>query len=408
MAFCAFSRKRKFGLKDLVITILCFNRTGVKVEIDRLFKYFSQDQDKIKYYTKSAFTQARKKLNASAFVYLREKLLAYFDEHAPTKRCWSGHRVIAIDGSSLNLPSSQCLNDHFGMFSNQGRSLSVGARISVAYDVCNHLVIDTRIGKANGKETVMAKEHLPKLCQKTDLLLFDRGYPGFRFFAQLQEEGFRFCFRLSSSWKSAYCLLEQKDDVDWSIPEGYKVPNSNYEHACLQEKIEGLRLVKIPLGKDGNFEVLVTNLTDRNLYPIGQLKELYHLRWSVEECYKRIKQVSQMEYFSGRTVHAIEQDFEARIVLLNMMSMIEMQSLQPQLDKQQRPSKYKRQINRTQTMAKIKDFFYDIFYSQRPQMAITKMLSLALECYDIIRPNRSFKRPKVFRQRRKPLAYKAF
>jgi hypothetical protein len=161
------------------------------------------------------------------------------------------------------------------------------------------------------------------------------------------------------------------------------------------------------LGKDGSFEVLVTNLIDRNLYPVDKLKELYHLRWGVEECYKRIKHVSQMEYFSGRTVHSIEQDFEARIVLLNIMAMIETQSLQPLLEQKHPPLKYKLQINKTQTMAKLRDFFYNIFYGKNIQEAINKMLDLAKECYDIIRPNRNFKRPQIFRQRRKPLAYKA-
>lgn len=35
---CAFTRKRKFDFKDIVITLLGFGKSGIQVEIDRFFK----------------------------------------------------------------------------------------------------------------------------------------------------------------------------------------------------------------------------------------------------------------------------------------------------------------------------------------------------------------------------------
>jgi hypothetical protein len=147
-------------------------------------------------------------------------------------------------------------------------------------------------------------------------------------------------------------------------------------------------------------------LSDREAFPKELINELYRLRWSVEECYKRIKQVAQLEYFSGKTPIAIEQDFYSRIIMLNLSSMIETQELQPQLDKTE-GSEHRKQVNRTQVMLKLKEFAFDIFWTTNGESALSKMLLLLHQCHDIIRPDRHFKRNKGYRYKRKPLNYKA-
>jgi hypothetical protein len=130
------------------------------------------------------------------------------------------------------------------------------------------------------------------------------------------------------------------------------------------------------------------------------------MRWTIEECYKRIKQVAQLEFFSGKTPIAIQQDFYSRIIMLNLSSMIETQELQPQIDISS-PSKYKKQVNRTQVMLKLKEFSYDLFWKENPEIELQKMLVLLYKCKDDVKPNRSFKRKKSFKYKRKPLQYKA-
>jgi len=409
-ASCAFTRRRKFSFKDLVISILGFNKSGVQVEIDRFFKSLCTDKDHIITYTKSAFSKARHKVKADAFITLRHKQLEYFDQHAPVKNKWMGHRVVAIDGSSLTLPQEADLKNYFGTFKSQNKAERTGARISVAYDVCNHLVLDALIDKTESSEHDMAREHLSSLKPLSDLLVFDRGYPSLSFAMELDKQGFQFCFRLSTAWKEAHQLLQDVNDIDWSLKKGrrYKIGDNNKED-YLKEDIQGFRLVKVSLD-NGEFEVLFTNLSDRNLYTLKKLKELYHLRWAVEECYKRIKQVGQLEFFSGRTVKAIQQDFHARIVLLNIAAMIEMQQLQPHLNQVRaaRGCKHKLQVNRTQVSAKLKDFLYDIMYGTDVKKEIIKMMQLLVNAYDIVRDDRHFFRNPAFRYKRKALMYKAF
>ncbi len=317
-----------------------------------------------------------------------------------------GYRVVAIDGSTLTLPQQAALTKHFGIFKGPNNSDCTAARTSVAYDVCNHLMLDASINKVACSELDMAKGHLSSLNPLCDLLLFDRGYPSIAFAIELQKKGFHFCFRLATTWKEAYTLLEGTDDTDWIIKKGKRYQIGNKNKGCLCEDLKGFRIVKILLD-NGEYEVLLTNLSDRNLYPLDLFKELYHLRWAVEECYKRIKQISQVEFFSGRTLKAIQQDFHARIVLLNMAAMIEMQQLQPYLDlkKSKRSCKHKLQVNRVQVSAKLKAFLYDIMYGINIEREINKMLKLLGNAYDIVRDNRHFHR-KRSASNRKPLNYK--
>lgn len=204
----AFTRRRKFSFQDLIISILGFNKSGVQVEIDRFFKSSCSAKDSIVTYTKSAFSKARHKIKPETFITLRKRQLAYFDQHAPVKNKWmSYHRVVAIDGSTLVLPQQSDFTNHFGTFKSHGNSGCTAARISVAYDVCNNLILDASINKVACSELDMAKGHLSSLNPSGDLLLFDRGYPGIDFAMELHSAGFHFCFRLGQRWKEAYQLL---------------------------------------------------------------------------------------------------------------------------------------------------------------------------------------------------------
>lgn len=357
--------------------------------------------------TKSAFTQARSKLKASAFIEIRDRLNTYFEQKASHKTTFESYRVVAIDGTQLNLPSEEVLKEHFGSYSNQFQVASAGARASVAFDVCNKIVLDGQIGHLKSCEKEYVIEHIKNLNPRTDLLVFDRGYPCFWLVSFLEKHHFKYCFRLSTAWKKAHQALENTADIDWNL----KVQdNTNgldkikkYE---LEKEISALRLVGIML-KSGEKEVLLTNLTDREVFTLDKMKKLYHLRWGIEECYKCIKQVLKVEFFSGRTVHAIEQDFQARILMFNIASMLESQSVNPLIKIKAKNAKHKIKPNFTQVVMKVKEFMVDIFMKNIIEQSIHKILKLLLNCYDIERLNRSFKRYKGHKTKQKPLNYKA-
>lgn len=381
-----------------------FSRPSVQTELDRFYKSLSRSTD-FETISKSAFTQARKKLKYTAFIELNKSQLDYFDRHAPHKKTWKGKRLVAIDGSLLNLPHTEEVESYFGGVSNQHEKV-VSARCSFAFDVTNELVLDAKIAPRRSCEKDLAVKHLESLNPKTDLLIFDRGYPSQWLIGLLMKKGFEFCFRLSTAWKGAYQVLESANDIAWSMTRRSKKDLGKLRTYNIPSTLTGLRLVSIPL-ISGEKEVLVTNLTDTNSFPINSLKELYNKRWGVEEGYKTFKKVIHIEHFSGKSVLAIKQDFHARVFMLNMASMVRNQGVNS--ESKNKNNTYKSKINKTQTLAKIKDFLVDLFYSKRIRKIVKHLVEVIKARKDIDRPDRSFRRmPSSSRRRAKIINYKGF
>jgi hypothetical protein len=97
-------------------------------------------------------------------------------------------------------------------------------------------------------------------------------------------------------------------------------PNHSSRRQCdemnLSDEPITLRLIRVDL--PGETEVLITNLMDAKRYSAQEFKRLYHLRWGVEEFYKRLKHHQEVENLSGKSVQVVLQDFHAKILAGNL------------------------------------------------------------------------------------------
>ncbi len=97
---------------------------------------------------------------------------------------------------------------------------------------------------------------------------------------------------------------------------------------------------------------LITNLTDADNYPAHLFKSLYHLRWGVEEDYKRLKQWVEIENFSGKSSLSVQQDFYAKIVATNLTALMTL-GAQKITTKETKHLKHHYQINFAQALSKM-------------------------------------------------------
>jgi IS4 transposase len=70
-------------------------------------------------------------------------------------------------------------------------------------------------------------------------------------------------------------------------------------------------------------------------YEASLFKALYHLRWGIEENYKRLKQWVEIENFSGKSALSVKQDFYAKIIASNLTSLMAL-AAQKEVDKRKR------------------------------------------------------------------------
>lgn len=358
-------------------------------ELDHFFKVLRNEKQARQIVTKSALVQARKKLSATAFVELNKQIVDRYYAHAQYNT-WNGFRLCAVDGSTLRVPNTPEIITSFGV--HRGRLAQKGcpmALASVYYDVLNQIVIDARLGPIHSAERELAHEHLVHAAPN-DLVLFDRGYPSFWLYASLQQRTQAFCMRVKSKGEHHYqkFLRSRKSQTTIEL-----MPSAHSQQKCTEKGLPltpiRLRLVRVKLKKET--EILITNLVDDARYPACVFKELYHLRWGIEENYKRQKQWLEIETFSGKSTLSIFQDFHAKMLTLNITAFMVAES-QKQVNNTMSTRMHRYKINFAQALSKMKDTVIDLIRNIGDHTRIRQVLQYLSDTVDAVIPNRSFPR----------------
>lgn len=195
------------------------------------------------------------------------------------------------------------------------------ARVSFLYDVLNNVVIDAQMESFDTSEATLCQQHLGFLG-KGDLVIFDRYYASHYLFSVLLHKQVHFLFRMRDhSWKCvkefmASDLKEQMVDL-----EVYKYSPVAKKIPANVDKSVRIRLIKQTL-RSGEVRVYATSLLDEDRYSKKSIIHLYKQRWGVEEAYKTLKARLDVIHFSGKTVHAVQQDFYARVFLMSLNSIL--------------------------------------------------------------------------------------
>lgn len=170
-------------------------------------------------------------------------------------------------------------------------------------------------------EATLCQQHLGFL-RKGDLVIFDRYYASHYLFSVLLHKQVHFVFRMRDhSWKCvkgfmASGLMEQVVDLEVYkySPVAKKIP------ANVNRSVR-VRLIK-QVSRSGEVRIYATSLLDKELYNKKSISNLYKQRWGIEEAYKTLKARLDIIHFSGKTVHAVQQDFYARMFLISLTSIL--------------------------------------------------------------------------------------
>lgn len=397
-----FTRERKLTMPRLIALMLNQMKSSVKVEAERALQILQGNSLALPELSASAFCQARKKLSDTAFIEINHILASSFYESAWAKR-WHEFRLLAIDGSSAELPITAPLVQHFGKPSSHTRHPT--ARVSQLYDVENHLTLDSQITPFSTGERELAYRHLSCLTEG-DLTLLDRGYQAFWLFAAIRQTGAHFCARLKHDYNQAVSDFVNSSSRDIQIELNPAV--SSRKH-CVEKGIPmesfTVRLIKIPL-PGGEIEILATTLLDKERYPYARFKALYKKRWGIEEDYKVLKSRLQMENFTGLSVEAVLQDIRARMVTKNLAALMVIEA--DTLARQHHSGRRRRyQVNFSYALSKLRDNVIRLLMGLLPPESTRRLLWLVSRATNAVRGGRSYPRnPKAIRRSRHKMAYK--
>lgn len=363
-------------------------------ELDNYFDLLNSAKPPTQSVSKSALCQARQHLSHTAFIDLNHRVIRTYYENHPDLKTWYGHRLCAIDGSQIRLPDGDSIIDEFGV--NPGKVSQKDcpmALASVYYDVLNHLCIDSSINHTKASERECAASHL-QFAQPNDLSILDRGYNAFWLYALYNKADSHFCMRAKVNRGIQFKAFEQSGAAEAVITiEANKISKLQCADKHLSSEPITLRLVRVEL--DNEVEVLITNLLDSERYPASEFKELYHLRWGVEENYKRLKKWIEIENFTGKSALSVKQDFYARVLSSNLVSML-VNAAQHQVDEQTSNRKLPYQVNFAQAISKMKNTVVELMVLLNDQLKerLAELIEYIACTIEPIRRNRCYPRKK--------------
>ena len=334
------TRNRKFPFKKMISSILAFRGGTLNREI---MDFFGLDP---RIGSSSAFIQQRAKILPEAF----ECLFHYFTSKVDESKLYRGLRLLAVDGSDLQIAANPNDPESYYPGVNGQKSYNL-LHINAMYDLLQHTYMDATIQKSrNSDESGALTDMVDRSDIKQAILLADRNYESYNNLAHIQEKGWYFLIRIKDNTKgiTSGLLLPNKDeyDVPFQIHLTRKQTNSvkqllkdknHYKLVASTQRFDYLpqtsrkydpavfydlsfRIVRFPLS-DTMCETIITNL-DAEKYPLSEIKRLYAMRWGIETSFRNLKHTLGLLHLHAKKVEFILQEIFAKLTMYNFCELI--------------------------------------------------------------------------------------
>lgn len=382
-----FTRQRCLGFLRVATLVARGMLGSIQRELDEVFAVLFGRQVASREVTDGGFCRARQKMRHTAFVELSREAVGMAYRTMGCIRRIAGYRVLAIDGSKVNLPGSAAVRAHFDPDGKRpGEGGAPQMLLSQCYDVVNGMILDATASPGASCERRAAMAHL-RLLGEDDLLLLDRGYPAHWFLRAVDDTGARFVARASVTFSnSVAAFVASGQDAAIIVLE----PTDESREACRQFGLDPspmrVRAVRFPL-PGGEVEVLLTNFLTED-FPPDLFGALYHMRWGVEEGFRCLKLPLELENLSGRTVEAVLQDVHAKVFLANMTVITALPAREAAAEATAgRELDY--DINWTTAFSKVRAAGVLLFLGHDVKRLVRELQKAVAECLSPIRPGRS-------------------
>lgn len=372
-----FIRNRKVSFAMNILLIFACLKRSIQTGIDQ----FIIDMDTgFNTYSKQAFSKRRQCILPEAFQELYRLSTEFFYKEAGYKT-YSGYRILAVDGSKVNLPCNKELMEIYGC--QKSTNNLIQSLVSCLTDVLNNVILDGIMAPCNGNGRELAKQHilnLSKIKTDKDIILFDRGYPSAGLMQYIDQSGFKYIMRCSTSFVAS--INKKNFTNDGIIKHKFKKNGKEVTFRILRFSIS-----------NNTTEVLVTNIFEE--FSTSNFKELYNMRWGIEKTYNCIKNRFGLESFSGTKPVCILQDFYANLYLYNALAMLMYGNNNKTPEKKDIETKYVYKINESQAVNKIRDNLIKAVMAEskieRNKLFMKVYKQLQKELVPV-RPNRTYKR----------------
>ena len=294
---------------------------------------------------KSAFSQRRNQISNLDFFDILER----FNQTNSNLKTYKGFRVLAADGTCVNLPRNPNAESFVQNASNPRGYNQF--HVNPLYDVLNKTFEHCVIQPQPKQDEVGALRFMLDWYDfpKKTLIVADRGYESYNLIAHFLENKVDFLIRVKQD-KSAMREVKKlpmvtlDTDVSFTITTTQTNEDKVKGHILLQvQKNENriyspntkakrwdfpspypmkFRVVRFMLNT-GEYETLITSLKrGSDGFSPEELKELYHSRWGIETAFRELKYSVGLVNLHGRKDEFVRQEIYAAMIMSNFCSRI--------------------------------------------------------------------------------------
>lgn len=319
----AFTRKGKLSLEDTIkYPIDQCGHTNSKEANDYIKLITGDDYEMI---TGQAIGEKRGFIEPKVYEDMYKDYVDNFYDNYKEDITYKNRLWFAIDTTVIKVPNVSKCKEAFPV----NEDNPARARLSTVADVFTGMIFTDEIVEKNHGEVKLAIKHLKELVERKPnrkmCVTYDRGYCAFDILFTHLYYGMDLLLRMDSRFLHKEIEQLPSDDEILRININNKKTNaiSNPEIREYFEKeiYVDVRITKVEITKANGETYIETLLSTLPMEEFSkeELKELYGYRWEIETDYDRLKNVLELENFTGQRRIIIEQDIYSKIFILNLL-----------------------------------------------------------------------------------------
>lgn len=328
-----FSRKRVLTMETVINLLLSMQGGSLKKEL----------YDAGISASASAFVQQRDKIPWTVM----EEIFENFNSKCRDTKTYKGYRVLAIDGTTINMARNQ-KSDSFVINSSTPKGYNQ-LHVNPLYDVLNKTYQYCVIQPQPQQDEVGALLFMMKwyAFEEKTLIVADRGYESYNVFAHIQNiPNTDFLIRVKQDRTAMreigkLPMTELDTEVSFTITTTQTKEDKENGYILLQTRKKEdriyssktragrwdfdspyhmkFRVVRFKLDT-GEYETLATSLPKS--ITLAEIKELYHARWGIETAFRELKYGIGLVNLHGKKDDFVKQEIFSAMIMSNFCSRI--------------------------------------------------------------------------------------
>ena len=297
-----FRRERKLPFEKVLAMLVSMGGGSLRNE---LIDHFHCSADMA---SAPAFVQRKAQLLPEALEYLFHR----FTEETAKERLYKGYRLLAVDGSDLQIFADPNDPDTYYPGANGQKHYSL-LHINAVYDLLSRTYLDVLIQKGRKmNENAALVRMTDRSSVPKAILIADRNYEAYNGIAHMEKNGWKYLIRIRDTagmirpfrfkpdcdldvWKTITLTRKQTNTfkkMKADDPARYRcLPNSSpFDYIDLHDNQYydlNIRFVRFRISED-TYETVITNLPTDEFSP-AEIKHLYNLRWGIETSFRELK-----------------------------------------------------------------------------------------------------------------------